>query len=136
MPTYPIVGAHFRPPAKAILAFLPADAPLKLRREASNQFDPNAIAVWVPTSSIPDSCSEALDAEAQLYGSDIGQIMMEKEWQLGYIPAKGGADAMAPLWDQVGMSSQPASLTFNAIGAPRVSIEGPFAGPGMGSGKL
>lgn len=134
MSTYPIVGAHFRPPAKAILAYLPAEAPLELRREATNEFDPDAIAVWVPTSSIPDSCALDLDLMAQTFGFDIGQIMAETHWQLGYIPARGGADALAPLWDNRGVETHPATLAFNAKGQPRVDIQGEYAGPGMGSG--
>ena len=40
-----IVGAHFRPQAKPLLAALFGDCPLELRLEPTNAYDPNAIAV-------------------------------------------------------------------------------------------
>ena len=136
MPTYPIVGAHFRPPAQALLQILPAGAKLQLRREPENQFDPNAIAVWMPTSSIPDAVAEELDTIAQTYGHSIDTIYQEEWHHLGYIPAKGGANILAPLWDANAMRVCDGTMAFNATGAPRIAIDGPWAGPGMGSGAV
>ena len=121
--TFPIVGSIFRPPAKAILQVLPLGAPLTLRRERDNIHDCNAIAVWVPTSSIPDDQAETLDLLAQGFGFDIGQIMCESEWHLGYIPARM-VSALAPQWDEFDMGEAPATLTFNAKGEPRAEWDG------------
>ena len=123
MPTYPIVGAGFRPPAKAILQVLPLGAALTLRREPGNLYDANAIQVICPTSSIPDDSAETLDLLAQGFGFDIGTIMQEPEWHLGYIP-RTMALGLAPQWDEAGMTQAPAGLVFNAKGEPRAEWDG------------
>lgn len=81
-----IVGAHFRPPAKAILAALPLGSDLELRPEPTNQYDPNAIAVWVQTSSIPHTVRDDLDLRAKGYGYSADEIFAQSEFHLGYIP--------------------------------------------------
>ena len=48
----PLVGSHFRPPAKALLASLPAGFHLELRPEPLNPYDPNAIEVWLDTHHV------------------------------------------------------------------------------------
>lgn len=99
MPSYPIVGSYYRPPAKAILSALPVETKLTLRPEPENKIDRNAIAVWIQTCEIP----EASHNQIQLSGGDSGfrvgderaesfehyleLILSEPEWHLGYIPA-------------------------------------------------
>ena len=48
--TTPIVGAHFRPPAKQLLEVLPIGTPMLLRAEPDNPYDENAIQVLVSLS--------------------------------------------------------------------------------------
>lgn len=123
--SYPIVGAHFRPPAKAILQVLPQGAALVLRREPENIYDFNAIQVIVPTSSIPDDQMSTLDILALGYGSGIDIIMQEPEWHVGYIP-RTRAIILAPLWDAVGRVECAATLGFNAKGETRAQLDEPL----------
>lgn len=81
-----IVGAHFRPPAKAILAALPLGSELELRPEPTNQFDPNAIAVWVHTAKIPHTVRDDLDLRTKGFGYSADEIFAQSEFHLGYIP--------------------------------------------------
>jgi hypothetical protein len=46
MPRYSIVSVHYRD-SYQFLADLPIGTPIKLIREPTNKFDPNAIMVWV-----------------------------------------------------------------------------------------
>jgi hypothetical protein len=66
--TTSLVGAHFRPPAKALLAVLPTGHPLFLRPEPTNEYDSNAVQVALRTA-----------------------VLSQEEWHLGYLPraAKG-----------------------------------------------
>ena len=86
MSLYSIVGAHFRPPAKAILASLPTGAVLSLVPEPENPFDSNAIAVFVEPKEIPPSEHETLNETAQGMGFSIEDILTAPAWHLGYIP--------------------------------------------------
>jgi hypothetical protein len=94
--TLPIVGAHFRPPAKAILANLPSSASLRLAPEPTNPYDPNAISVHVSPSEIPESQHQALALTTEGMGFGLDQILEADSWHLGYIPAVNAKD-IAPV---------------------------------------
>lgn len=83
---FPIVGAHFRPPAKAILASLPSGQELWLRPEPTNPYDENAVQVLLRTESIPNECWENLILQASGMGFDEAALRAEPLWHLGYIP--------------------------------------------------
>lgn len=94
--TTQIVGAHFRPPAKALLACLPAGHPLALRPEPTNEYDENAVQVLLRSDSLRDLCNEEFfrdEIERQLaaQGFDLESVLGKAEWHLGYLPkaAKG-----------------------------------------------
>ena len=87
MTTYPIVGAHFRPPAKAILQILPGGCPLTLTPEPTNPFDSNAIKITVATTDIPETQHEELENLAGGFGVSLEEILGKSEWHLGYVPA-------------------------------------------------
>lgn len=94
--TTQIVGAHFRPPAKALLACLPAGHPLALRPEPTNEWDENAVQVLLLSASLQPLLAEPFfrdELERQLSGQgfDLEQVLAEPEWHLGYLPkaAKG-----------------------------------------------
>ncbi len=94
--TTQLVGAHFRPPAKALLAVLPAGHPLLLRPEPTNEYDANAVQVLLRTSSLILLITEVTfrdELENQLAGAgfDVDAVLAEDEWHLGYLPraAKG-----------------------------------------------
>lgn len=93
MPQYrlKIVGDVFRPPAKAILAVIPAGTPLQLVAEPSNQHDENAVKVMIQSSDIPHTVSEAFEEVGAKYGYSFEELMQKSEWQLGYIPRTDAA---------------------------------------------
>lgn len=111
-----IVGAHYRPPAKAILQCLPSGAALILRPEPTNQFDANAIMVICPTSSIPESQHEELELHAAGHGFSLDEILSKTEHHVGYIPKELAANIKLP-------GDTPATLAFNMKGSPQVAWE-------------
>jgi hypothetical protein len=116
--TLPLVGAHFRPPAKAILQILPGGAPLILRCEPTNPYDPNAVQVLVESKSIPEDTHEDLGMHAQGYGFDLEAILAAEEWHLGYVKATEA------LWlHRKLQGDHPASLGFLLNGNPAVNVE-------------
>jgi hypothetical protein len=89
--TYPIVGAFYRPPASAILSVLPVGTKLTLRAEPTNEYDPNAIAVYIETSEIKtivanEAAEKLLASEALNSGILLDEILSQPEHHLGYIP--------------------------------------------------
>lgn len=94
--TTQIVGAHFRPPAKALLACLPAGHQLWLRPEPTNEYDENAVQVLLRSESLQPLIAEpffhdALQMQLSGQGSDIETVLAQPEWHIGYLPkaAKG-----------------------------------------------
>ncbi len=85
-----LVGAHFRPPAKQVLAALPAGAELSFELEDSNPYDPNAVKVFVDPKLIPDSQFQALEPELNQSGVILEQLMSGGPVWLGYVPMTGG----------------------------------------------
>lgn len=138
MSSYPIVGAHFRPPAKAILASLPTGAALSLVPEPENPFDSNAIAVFVEPKEIPPSEHETLAETAAGMGFDIEDILTAPAWHLGYIPkalaativedlntAIADASADGDMSGTGAVTSWPGTLAFDMKGSPQVAFHLP-----------
>ena len=118
--SFPIVGAHFRPPAKAILECLPAGSALSLRPEPDNPFDSNAVQVIVQGAvlqGLPAIIQNRLDDLAGMYGSDLASILAATEWHLGYVP-RALAISLAPA---LAGNEIEASLTFSASGAAQAT---------------
>lgn len=85
---YPIVGAFYRPPAKAILAAIPVTQRLYLAAEPDNHVDPNAIAVYIKLDDIALDRHAGLDNEMAQHGYDMARLRAEGDTRhLGYIPA-------------------------------------------------
>ncbi len=85
-----LVGAHFRPPAKQVLARLAAGTPLQLEIDNENAYDPEAIRVTVDPREIPESQFSELDPELNQVGITLEQLMSAGPIWLGFIPASGG----------------------------------------------
>lgn len=86
----PIVGAHFRPPAKLILAVLPMGCELLLEPEPENQYDARAIKVLVTPDKIPESQHEMLRSELPGMGFSLEDILALDFVFLGYCAAAKG----------------------------------------------
>jgi HIRAN domain len=130
--TLPVVGMHFRPPAKPILANLPSGAILRLAPEPTNPYDPNAVAVFVPTEEIPESQHQALDLSAGPFGFTLDQILEQDSWHLGYIPkvdAQGIAPVLSDFLDRKFLEDAErdnfisGTLSFSPEGKPQVTFD-------------
>lgn len=117
--TAPIVGMFFRPPAKTLLKYLPAESSLTLQRELENPYDPNAVMVFCDVADIPAEFHEDLNAEAEPFGFSIEEILAQDQWHLGYI-AKEYAAHLAPLLDKNPPDS--VYLFFNIENKPMAKI--------------
>lgn len=129
--TVPVVGMHFRPPAKAILAVLPAACPLRIMPEADNPHDANALAVHVASTDIPAHAHEQLESEALNYGFTAADILAEGQWHLGYVKATDAAYLCAPLTQAIADGQTidadaphyyPGHLSFDGAGKPTITL--------------
>jgi hypothetical protein len=124
---FPIVGARHRPPAVALINALPVGAPLTVIAEPENQYDPNAIAVWLYTKDLPEASREALKETGPQSGWPFDKIMAQEVFHLGYIPKELAAELKA---SGAIRDNEPVDVTFavNASGQPRVLFtEAPIA---------
>jgi len=117
--TAPVVGMHFRPPAKAILKFLQSGAALTLHREPENPYDANAVMVFVNIDEIPEELHQDLNDTAEPYGFSLAELLGQGDWHLGYI-AKEFAIHLAPILDQTAPES--VTLKFNMENKPMAEI--------------
>lgn len=127
-----LVGMHFRPPAKAILAHLPAGSALRLEREPFNEYDPFAVAVWVRVAQVPEGQYPNFELALGGHGFSLEETLAKSEHQLGYIASaklpKGMephglsmAQAIAQKLDSAARGN--AQLIFDSAGRPIVEIE-------------
>jgi hypothetical protein len=125
----PLVGMHFRPPAKAILQVLPSGCPLRVVPEPENPYDANALAVHVATRDIPALAHDDLAAIASPFGFDIPSILAEPVWHLGYVKATEALwlQSKALHWleenPQDDKTFCPGKLSFDSAGKPVVVVE-------------
>ena len=126
MPHYqvPVVGMHFRPPAKAILQVLPSDFPLGIEMEPDNEYDRNAIKVMVKSEDIPKDSHNDLGSLAAGYGFTLDQIMEQPAWHLGYVKATHAAELAALLGGPApAFKFNKGSLSFDHKGLPLMNME-------------
>ena len=134
--TAPLVGMHFRPPAKAILQSLPSDYPLELRPEPSNPYDANAVAVWFDASHLSDDAMEELRHTLPGQGSDIDDLCSTRFWHIGYMARQDAAKHQSDIGhlieghnEDAAVSGEgflwtgfPAKLSFDGSGKPLVAF--------------
>ena len=120
----PIVGMFYRPPAKVLVNVIAVGTPLTLLAEPDNPADPNAIAVYVKSSEIPETAHDALAEQLPEYGFSLDDILNQDEWHLGYIPANFAAQLKAA---QIVVDDTPVEVKFctNPKGDPRVEFDEP-----------
>lgn len=122
MPTLPIVGSYYRPPAKAILEVLAQGTMLELCPEPDNPTDPNAIQVWVSSASIPEGpAQDKLASSAPLWGFELSEILAQEKWHLGYVP-RTAASELAPT---LAGKCIVATLSFASNGLAQVTFKLP-----------
>ena len=125
----PLVGAHFRPPAKQVLANARANAELKLLPEPDNPYDALAIKV---IGRVQDLVPEGLwpQLEQSLFGTgvELEELLSQEELHLGYLIS--ASNKKLEDWTSnvvVGelMSQGPvrARLGFAPDGSPLVRVE-------------
>jgi len=84
----PLVGMHFRPPAKEVVQCLPVGTELILRAEPTNEHDPNAVRVLVDLRDFPESKYQLLqNMIGPVY--DAEQLCSEGLFMLGYLATSG-----------------------------------------------
>lgn len=93
MISIPLVGMHFRPPAKEVLSVLPLGTELMLVPEPTNQYDMNAIAVVIDMAEFPVNRLPVLDAILR-EPFDASELCAQGPLQLGYLAATGKKTAM------------------------------------------
>jgi HIRAN domain len=130
MPQYPIVGAHFHPPAKAMLSLMPAGASLWLERQPDNQYDSNAVAVFCAPDAVPSHAHGHLAILIAGHGMELAEYLSAESYHLGFIP-RTEAEHVAPKLDallcsQTAMFGFEAELCFLADGKPAVRWEWPI----------
>lgn len=117
----PLVGMHFKPPAKLLLGALPMGAELRVIPEPTNAYDPNALAVWITPQAIPTNQHEDLGFQLFGMGFTLEEILETPTWQLGYI----AKDAAAVLCEKISSRLTEegyfaATLGFTPEGKPTV----------------
>ena len=131
----PLVGMHFRPPAKQVLASLPSGCALSLVPEPENPYDAKAIRVEVlPAETIPLSQMEVLAQALEGTGHELHEIMSPgaEPLHLGYVGDSDGKVCrqanspgnreVAELFSNLG-APWPATLAFAPDGNPLVRVE-------------
>jgi hypothetical protein len=112
------VGAFHRPPAQVILNSLAIGAKLLLRREPTNAFDVNAIAVWLPNEAFPNRNTD-LELAILGCGKEPTEFFSQDELQVGYIP-KGIAAVLAVNFPENNVSG---SFSVSPTGKPQIRFE-------------
>lgn len=113
--TLPIVGAHFRPPAKALLQVMHGATPLTLVREPDNAYDPNAVQVMLNGSDLSALTDDDL-ADAIIGTGWTPDEVRSGVLHLGYVP-RTEAEWLSP---KITGGDLPAALSFTVEGKPAV----------------
>ena len=83
--TVSIVGMHFRPPAKLVLAGLPGGAHLRLEPEPSNPYDENAVKVLCDPNDMVPGYIDEIEDQLEGYGRTKEDLLAETSLHLGYV---------------------------------------------------
>lgn len=126
----PLVGMHFRPPAKEVLSVLVNGTELILRPEPTNEYDMNAVMVLVDMAEFPVAKIDLLQV---VIGNkwDACEICAQGLFQLGYLAASGAKTAKGGpgngefllLASSIGQDNLEARLGNAPEGYPVVNIQ-------------
>ena len=119
----PIVGIHFRPPAKDVLAQLGSGTALLLQREPNNAYDENAVMVLLP--GFGENGLHADLAAGLLATGNWPEEAFTNPLHIGYVDAAktGMAKMFAQVMDENDTPSVMAKLAFDPAGKPIVETE-------------
>lgn len=130
-----IVGTHFRPPAKQVLAHLASGAQLSLFEDNENPYDAAAIRVMLdPATVIPESEFPSLESELLEVGVTLEQLISGDLIHIGFVPAQDGKPLARARQAEPGLlgnqqvrelmanGAYRCLLDFDAAGAPRAQI--------------
>lgn len=128
--TAPIVGMHFRPPAKDVINLLPGGCRLILLREPDNPYDAAAVKVLVPGFSPEGEHREIYEGCRLQCAADEFQALpwnsdsLTDPLHLGYVDSKktGKAAEFSSHMDGLQLTSHDAKLTFGLDGKPAVEV--------------
>lgn len=124
-----IRGMHFRTndpvnpaPAKLLVEYMAAGYELELVRDRENEYDSNAIAVWIDPSVLVADFAEDENFQLLLngYGWTMEQLSDSPRLMLGFV-GKEFAEHIAPLLD-AGQDYE-AKFGVNGKGKPQAFIE-------------
>lgn len=127
----PLVGAHFRPPAKQVLNCLSAGAELHLFPEPENPYDEFAVKVLCrPSEVVPEEQMANLAQTMEGTGIELEELMAEPDgMHLGYLAAEKNkklgnySPNTAVLEYILGEKVIGAKLAFAPDGSPLVRVE-------------
>ena len=123
----PLVGMHFRPPAKALVGVLPVGTSLQLVPEPENPYDVNAVRVEVSGEVLREICENTaarsnLEMQLEGFGESIESVLSAEVWHLGYVESSKtkSAERFAKV-----LAGEARECTFglDAAGKPRVVLE-------------
>lgn len=133
-----IVGSHFRPPAKQLLAVLAAGHSLRLEEDNENAYDAAAVRVMLDLTDaggmplLGEAQLKILEAELPGAGMTVEQLVSAGPIQLGFVPAQDGKPlakarlAEPELVGNLQVRELPwthTTLGFALDGSPRLQIE-------------
>lgn len=136
MSSFPLVGMSHRFPANTVLSLIPPCTALYLVREPDNQYDPNAIQVWIENFAEATDQDSVEAVETDCLAQDKPMPDLSIPFMLGYIKAQTidedhlGADFLAPKIDAMiaageisAASEVPVILTYGSSGRPSVELD-------------
>lgn len=123
--TMPIVGAYFRPPAQALINVLAVGTPLILAAEPTNDYDPNAVAVWLDSAHISENAHPNLEEILPSLGFSLDGILSEQYWHLGYVP-KGLAAQLRSAEIVTETSAPSVTFSLSPTGKPQITFASPI----------
>lgn len=131
--TAPIVGMHFRPPAKDVINLLPGGCRLILMREPDNPYDVNAIKVLLPGFSPEGEHAALYDSMRLQAAADEFSALpwnvdsLTDPLHLGYIDSKktGRAADWSGEMDARQLMMWECKLTFGLDGKPAAEVSWP-----------
>lgn len=125
-----IRGMHFRlkdpvnpAPAKLLVESLATGAKLELVREPGNEYDPNAVQVWMPQAALPEGWNQKggeFEIKLAGFGWTLEMVEAAPELMLGFV-GKEFAEHISPLMEEE--NEFEATFAVSGKGKPLVKVD-------------